>query len=133
MGPSLKTRRHSHSCGKIFTNAGKTRYSIVAAGGFLQLGTSTPATSSVEILDDGATAWRNGPNLPADIAVAAMVQDYQGGVIMIGGYLVSSSQVLNTVLRLQHAAAQWEILTQKLNTVRFLPLTFLIPDNYTFC
>ena len=105
---------------------------MVVVGGYLQLGSSSD-TSSVEILDDGAVAWRNGPSSPVTLSSAAMVPDDQGGVILIGGYSGGLLQVLNTLFRLRHAAAQWELMPQRLKTTRFLPLAFLIPDNITNC
>jgi hypothetical protein len=33
---------------------------------------------SVEILDQGATSWRNGPQLPINIGYGAMVEDPLG-------------------------------------------------------
>jgi hypothetical protein len=34
--------------------------------------------SSVEILDSGATSWRNGPELPINLAYGVMVEDPLG-------------------------------------------------------
>ena len=51
----------------------------------------------MEILDEGASEWRTGPNLPFTIKQAAMVEDPLGGVKLIGGY--ASDHSLDTLFR----------------------------------
>ena len=132
----MNLKRYGHACGRTFTNSLKTQYSIVAAGGILQLGpagVTVTDTSSVEVYDYGAGSWRNGPSLPVTLCDASMIQDNNGGVILIGGYSLALSKSLDTLYRLPHTAAQWELMPQRLKTARFYPIAFLIPDNITNC
>ncbi len=100
----------------------------------LQLSTdSTDDTSSVEVLDDVTGTWRIGPSLPITITGASMIQDNKGGVILIGGYSFQILKSLNTLYRLPHAAAQWELMPQRLRSTRTFLIAFLIPDNITNC
>lgn len=78
-GPPLATpKRYANGCGRILQNENSSSFSIIVAGG--------EWTSSVEILDPGASQWRPGPSLPIEIARASMVEDPLGGVILIGGF-----------------------------------------------
>jgi hypothetical protein len=97
------------------------------------LSTSTKDTSSVEILDDGAGAWRNGPSLPVTLTAASMVEDNNGGLFLIGGYSFQYLQSLDTIYRFPHSAAQWELIPQRLKSARTFLVAFLIPDNITYC
>ncbi len=65
--------RYAHSCGHIHSDETGLQFSIIAAGGYY-LG----VLSSVEILDSGATSWRNGPELPINVEYGAMVEDPLG-------------------------------------------------------
>ena len=62
-GPQLAIGRNSHSCARILTDGAPNKYSTIVVGGLISPGT----TASVEILDDGATAWRAGPSFPMGI------------------------------------------------------------------
>jgi hypothetical protein len=62
--------RYVHSCAHIHTDETGLQFSIIVAGGAY--------ISTVEILDQGATTWRNGPELPINIADAAMIEDPLG-------------------------------------------------------
>jgi hypothetical protein len=46
--------------------------------------------SSGEILDEGLNEWHAGPELPFDIAASQMVEDQNGGVVLIGGIFPSA-------------------------------------------
>ena len=52
-----------HSCARILTNGSPNLYSTIVVGGS---GIPGPM-ASVEILDDGAAAWRAGPTFPISI------------------------------------------------------------------
>jgi hypothetical protein len=80
-GPVLKNKRVWHSCGKIKRNKDSQEMSIIVAGG--HDGFST--LSSVEILDEGSNKWQTGPELPFGIWLSQMVEDQNGGVVLIGG------------------------------------------------
>ncbi len=62
--------RYGHSCASIHTDETSLQFSVIVAGG-----TYNP---SVEILDQGATLWRDGPELPIDVDFGAMVEDPLG-------------------------------------------------------
>ncbi len=78
--------RRIHSCARAHSNEFGLQFSIIAAGGYGVGG----FLSSVEILDQGATSWRNGPQLPISIGYGAMVED------PIGEYL-GFKNVFNTI------------------------------------
>ncbi len=66
--------RFAHSCGHIHSDETGLQFSIIAAGGSGEAG----YLSSVEILDQEATSWRNGPELPINVENGAMVEDPLG-------------------------------------------------------
>ena len=61
-GPQLAIGRLQHSCARILTDGTPNKYSTIVVGGII--GINNQVTASVEILDDGATAWRAGPSFP---------------------------------------------------------------------
>jgi hypothetical protein len=128
-GPTLKNARLSHSCSRIRKNA--SLYSIIVAGGS---GPLSFYLSSVEILDEGANSWRDGPNLPIAITRAAMIEDPTGGVILIGGRS-STNSYLDSLYRLAHAGedTQWVKLPQTLKVARSFLTAILIPDHIANC
>ncbi len=130
-GPELKTKRESHSCGKIRTNKESQEMSIIVAGG----NDSSSRLSSVEILDEGSNEWRQtGPNLPFGISNSQMVEDQNGGVVLIGGES-SSDRNLKTLYQLPHRGqgAVWTEMKQKLKTGRRRHTAFLVPDKIVDC
>jgi hypothetical protein len=90
--------------------------------------------TSVEILDEGASEWRNGPDLPFGIIDASLVEDSEGGVILVGGES-RDDQYLQTLFRLSDAGDQtkWVELPQKLKTGRKAHTAFLVPDQHATC
>ncbi len=130
LGPPLKYSRHVHSCSRIRKNANDLpEFSIIAAGG-----SGSGSTASVELLDEGASQWRDGPELPTGIYRAQMVEDPRGGVILIGGSS-STNAYLHTMYRLAHAeeGARWMELPQKLSIGRYLHTAIMVPDNFVNC
>jgi N-acetylneuraminic acid mutarotase len=130
-GPELKNKRVYHSCGKIRRDKESQEMSIIVAGGcdgfFSYL-------SSVEILDEGSNEWQTGPELPFGIRLSQMVEDQNGGVVLIGGQ--SSSVVsLDTLYNLPHGGqdAIWTKMEQKMKTERHLHTAFLVSDNIVDC
>ena len=67
-GPPLNFARRSHSCGVIRKTG---QISIIVVGGF---GVNDDTLSSVEILDGGATEWRNGPDFFVNIFSMQIVE-----------------------------------------------------------
>jgi hypothetical protein len=90
--------------------------------------------SSVEILDEGSNEWQTGPELPFGIRSAQMVEDQNGGVVLIGGYSPSVDN-LDTLYHLPHGGqdAVWTKMEQKMNTGRRQHTAFLVPDNLADC
>jgi hypothetical protein len=129
-GPELKIKRSSHSCGKIKRNKDSQEMSIIVAGGW----DGSSRLSSVEILDEGSNEWQTGPELPFGIDLSQMVEDQNGGAVLIGG---SSSSVgsLDTLYQLTHLGqdAMWTKMEQKMKTGRFDHTAFLVPDNIVDC
>ncbi len=129
-GPLLKYSRYVHSCSRIRKNANDLpEFIIIAAGG-----SGSGSTASVELLDEGASQWRDGPELPTGIYHAQMIEDPLGGVILIGGYS-SSNAYSDTMYRLAHAGegARWMELPQKLSIGRKLHTAIMIPDDIVNC
>jgi hypothetical protein len=129
-GPELKNKRASHSCGKIRRNKESQEMSIIVAGGYAY-GSSL---SSVEILDEGSNGWQTGPELPFGIWLSQMVEDQNGGVVLIGGQSLSFDN-LDTLYQLPHGGqdAVWTKMEQKMKTGRRYHTAFLVPDNIVDC
>jgi hypothetical protein len=128
-GPELKNIRFFRSCGKIGRNKESQEMSIIVAGGW-----GGSYLSSVEILDEGSNEWQRGPELPFGITESQMVEDQNGGVVLIGG---RSSSVFNldTLFHLPHGGqdAVWTKMEQKMKTGRNEHTAFLVPDNIVDC
>jgi hypothetical protein len=131
VGPALKYPRYMLSCGRIMTDPTNQQMSVLVAGGSNGLRESM---SSVEILDEGTSEWRNGPGLPFPISYSQMVEDQYGGVVLIGG-VVSTLGRLDMLYHLPHAGidAKWSEMEQKLKTGRYFHSAFLVPDNIAGC
>jgi hypothetical protein len=127
-GPELKNKRGHHSCGKIRRNKESQEMSIIVAGG----STGSSRFSSVEILDEGSNEWKSGPELPKGIHYAQMVEDQNGGVVLIGG--IGNFRFV-CLYQLPHGGqdAVWTRMEQKLKTGRYSHTAFLIPDNNVDC
>jgi hypothetical protein len=128
-GPELKIKRDSHSCGKIRRNKQSQDMSIIVAGGY-----DNSYLSSVEILDEGSNEWQTGPELPLGIYGSQMVEDQNGGVVLIGGYS-SSAGTLGTLYQLPHGGqdAVWTKMEQKMKNEKYYHSAFLIPDSIVDC
>jgi hypothetical protein len=89
--------------------------------------------SSVEILDEGSNEWHTGPELPVAIDESQMVEDENGGVVLIGGR--SSVDYLNTLYELPHGGQDvvWTEMEQKMKTGRYAHTAILVPDNIVDC
>jgi hypothetical protein len=130
-GPELKNKRSHHSCGKIRKNKDSQEMSIIAAGGW---DGGSAYLSSVEILDEGSNEWQTGPELPFGIYVSQMVEDHNGGVVLIGGES-SSVHNLDTLFQLPHRGqdAVWTKIEQKMKTGRGYHTAFMVPDSSVDC
>jgi hypothetical protein len=130
-GPQLKNKRRYHSCGKIRRNKESQEMSIIVAGGSDGL---FSYLSSVEILDEGCNEWQTGPELPFEIEDSQMVEDQNGGVVLIGGQSPSFGN-LDTLYQLSHGGqdAVWTKMEQKMKTGRHGHTAFMVPDNTVDC
>jgi hypothetical protein len=128
-GPDLKSKRGYFSCGKIRRDKESQEMNIIVAGGF-----DGSYLSSVEILHEGSNEWQTGPELPFGIAWSQMVEDQNGGVILIGGYSPSVGY-LDTLYQLPHGGqdAVWTKMEQKMQTGRYSHTAILVPDNIVDC
>jgi hypothetical protein len=130
-GPELKNEREDHSCGKIRRNKESQEMSIIVVGGYAG---GSSYLSSVEILHEDTNEWQTGPELPFGINGSQMVEDQNGGVVLIGG---ESSSVNNfkTFHQLPHGGqdAVWTKMEQKMKTGRNQHTAFLVPDNIVDC
>ncbi len=126
-GPELKNKRGLLSCGKIRRNKESQEMSIIVAGGH----DGSSFLSSVEILDEGSNEWQTGPELPFGVIDSQMVEDQNGGVVLIGGRS-SSVGTLDTLYQLPHGGqdAVWTKMEQKMKIGR---PAFLVPDNFVDC
>jgi hypothetical protein len=129
-GPELKNERVDHSCGKIRRNKESQEMSIIVAAGY----DFSSRLSSVEILDEGSNGWQTGPELLFGIDNSQMVEDQNGGVVLIGGYSPSVGR-LDTLYQLPHGGqdAVWTKMEQKMNTGRREHTAFLVPNNIVDC
>jgi hypothetical protein len=129
-GPDLKNKRWYHSCGKIRRNKESQEMSLIVAGGW-----DGSYLSSVEILDEGSNEWQTGPELPFGIDESQMVEDQNGGVVLIGGQISSSAGNLDTLYQLPHGGqdAVWTKMEQKMKTGRKVHTAFMVPDNIVDC
>jgi hypothetical protein len=129
-GPELKNKRGYHSCGKIRRNKESQEMSIIVAGGY----DGSSILSSVEILDEDSNEWQTGPELPFGIGLSQMVEDQNGGVVLIGGES-SSVGTLDTLYQLPHGGkdAVWTKMEQKMKTGRSGYTALLVPDSSVDC
>jgi hypothetical protein len=130
-GPELKFKRSYHRCGKIRRNKESQEMSIIVAGGS---DGAFSFLSSVEILDEGSNEWQTGPELPFGINESQMVEDQNGGVVLIGGYSESGG-FRNTLYQLPHGGqdAVWTKMEQKMKTARKWYTAIMVPDNTVDC
>jgi hypothetical protein len=123
-GPALKNKRAPAGCGRIRMDSQSQEFSIIVVGGY----NGTSILSSVELLDDGAKNWRDGPEFPYEIESAGMVEDPNGGVILVG-----AGDDADELFQLRHSDSEWTKMVQKLQTRREYFTTFLVPDDVVDC
>jgi hypothetical protein len=129
-GPELKNQRRDHSCGLIRKNKENKDMSIIVVGGQ----NKSPYMSSVEILDEGSQEWRTGPELPFGIDNSQLVEDQNGGVVLIGGASFAIGN-LNSLYLLSHGGqdSEWTKINKMVKIGRREHTAFLIPDNIVDC
>ena len=124
-GPHLNTIKASHSCGQIRKDSQSQEFRVIVVGG---------DDPTVEILDADSNVWNNGPELPYDIRESQLVEDGEGGVLLVGG-VSRSDGIQNSIFRLSHGGddATWVELEQKMKIGRYIHSAFLIPDDIVEC
>jgi hypothetical protein len=129
-GPQLKNERRHHSCGIIRKNNQSEEFSIIVAGGVDQ-----SRLSSIEILDLGSNEWRKGPDFPFEIYASQMVEDQNGGVVLIGGEYRTSGWTLDNLYQLPHGGedSEWIKMKQTLKIGKRNHVAFFVPDNIVDC
>jgi hypothetical protein len=130
VGPALNTARCQQSCGRIRKDSSSPELSLIVAGGSKNPGW----LSSVEILDQASNAWRAGAQLPFGISASKMIENPNGGVILVGG--TSDLNLFEDFLyQLPHggAGAVWIRMEQKLKIRRFFHVAFLVQDTLVDC
>ena len=132
-GPNLLLGRSDLTCAKIRSDKNSSDFSIVVAGGWIGR-----TISSTEILDDLTGNWRSGPELPSKMSNCLMVEDSEGGVVIVGGEVDTEDGIvlrLDTLFHLNHAGQDgaWVQLPQKLKTPRSRIVAFMVPDSLTSC
>lgn len=130
-GPKLLIPRSCFGCARIRSNESNIKFSVIIAAGW----DGGKRLSTTEILDLGTGLWRPGPELPFGIGCAPLVEDADGGVILVGGEANDGSHKLNKLFRLPHAGdgSRWTELPQKLKTGRSRHVSFMVPDHLTNC
>jgi len=128
-GPVLQQERYAFGCGQIRSAQNSSEFSIIVAGGF-----NGPSLSTTEVLDQSNGEWRQGPTLPFGIAITQLVEDADGGVVLVGGG-AEVEPYLDTLFRLPHAGqdGNWAELPQKLKNGRILHTAFMVPDQLANC
>ncbi len=76
--------------------------------------------------------WRYGPPLGTVVYAGGLVEEPKGGVILIGG-LSTGTVFLNTIFRLRNTNSVWEPIGRTLQSARYKPVAFLVPDILTNC
>ncbi len=129
-GTPLYTARCQHSCGRIRKDSSSTKLSLIVAGGT----NGVAWLSSVEILDEGSNNWRVGTQLPFGISASQMIEDPNGGVILVGG-ISDLNGFENSLYQIPHggAGAVWTKMEQKLKIGRYWHAAFLVPDYFVEC
>lgn len=126
-GPQLAVGRNSHRCLRIAKDEGSSEMVTMVVGG---IGTTSAST---EILEDGASQWRQGPPLPFGLAASADIDLPDGGALLVGGYEYRLPNLRNSFLRLRHAKTSWEVWLQKLKIGRDSHIAITVPDELVNC
>ena len=129
-GPQLKNQRGYFGCGKIRKGNDSQEMSLIVAGG---IGDGS-YLSSVEILDGDSNEWHTGPELPFKIGFSQMVEDQNGGVVLVGGES-SLGSYLDTLFQLTHGGedAVWAKMEQRLKIGRYWHTAVLVHDKIVDC
>ncbi len=129
-GPTMKSVRYRHGCGKMKSMDANEVY-IIVAGGY----DGSSPLDSTEILELGSDEWKLGPKLPSIIAETTMVEDkLSNSVLLVGGYDEGSSNKIFKLASPLTATSQWEELPQKLSVGnQAQPVAFFIPDSFVDC
>ena len=122
----MKYERKGHNCERIKREKDSQEMSIIVVGGY--------DGYSAETLDEGSMEWKTGPELPIGILDPRMVEDPNGGVVLVGGYSKANPN-LDTLYQLPHGgkAALWTKMEQNFKTGRKGHTAFFVPDTISVC
>ena len=123
---NLNVVRQNHLCAMISSSDGSQTMAPMVVSG--DSGT-TSLTSSEYSLD--LKSWTPGPALPYAITYTAIVNDRNGGIVLVGG--LKDNVLLDTLMYLRHAQGQWEILSIKLKLPRSNGIALALPDGAINC
>ena len=87
--------------------------------------------TSVEFLEEGASEWAEGRDLPLGISSGMAVTDSDDGAILVGG--MSSAGLLNKLYQLVDTDSAWTEMAQQLQVARRWGTAFLVPDDIAQC
>jgi Galactose oxidase, central domain len=130
-GPSLLQERDSFGCGQIRSSKNSSEFSIIVAGGY----NGATFLRTTEVLDQSMQEWKQGPVLPLGICRNRIVEDADGGVVMVGGWVLGGQSHLDTLFRLPHAGqdGEWKELPQKLKIGTRFQIALMLPDHLANC
>lgn len=136
-GPNLVIPRFGHACGVMdWLNPANnlTKKYVIVAGGNQQNGY---VTNSVELLnfDDYVSSnigWQTGPNLPRALS-HGQIAEYHRSVVHLGGWEQGRWGDGTYIYKLTSPAGPWVLMRQSLKVLRDHFVTFLIPDDSTYC
>jgi hypothetical protein len=69
--------------------------------------------------------------LKVGVAGARVVEDPNGGVVLLGGLIFGAQSA--RIFKLQDALSAWVEMKQTLKIGRYFPVAFIVPDEITNC
>ena len=130
-GPPLSKPRQGHSCGRINSIFDSGRKRVIVVGGKNAQG----YLKEVEVFDEDLKTWQLGPELPFGISQAGLVEDRNGGIVLVGGDIGVGLRHQRNIYKLTHfeSPAGWKLMKQQLAVGRLGHAAFLVPDEITDC
>jgi len=138
-GRKMSIPRTWHGCSTLRNKtSGKVEY-VIVAGGYTQADNDYPGrmTSSVELYNPTTDKWSKGPELPSPMAMAPLLEDGKGGVLLVGGNKTDVGAIeeysSNLILHLSGSKSQWQTVYKKLKYPRTKHIAMVISDSITLC
>jgi len=128
-GPPMLVARRLASCSRMKNpNTGSYDSVVVAGGGDLSYG----VMESTEILYLVSLNWQKGPDLPLKLCSSVMVEHFEQGVVVIGGFDIIN-MARTELYYLKTVSSGWQVMAQRLVTARFYPNAILLHESYVNC